>query len=497
MKMKKKPKPKTSKVVTPGKPLWQTSDKETVRLYQGDVYQVLKALPTGSVHMAVTSPPYWGLRDYGTASWSGGDPNCAHDAGKVEKRTTETVSAAVIGVDGAFQRRVGRAGGDNSFQSGKTCRKCGAKRIDRQLGSEVIPDCLGWARGENCARENWESACHVCRMVVLFHELRRVLRNDGTLWMNYGDTYYGGASDFVAPGNLMGMPWRVALALQADGWILRQDIIWSKSNPAPSSVHNRCTLSHEYVFVFSKREGYFFDQYAIKVPVASTTVSRVKYQLEGSKKDDERRLAIDKTNRINAKTRDASREKLSSPTSLANKKSVWTLAIYGSESSHFATFPPLLIEPMIKAGSSEGGCCSNCGAPQERMLSDGRGGSIGQGTWCQNSQDDPTQLIKGNAKTTSSKGYVPGEHLGWQPTCNCRARVVPCTVLDPFIGSGTSCVVSLGLGRRSWGIDLNESYLREIAIPRIEGELLKVPAMACLNPKQQKRKRVELGESIL
>ena len=175
-------------------PYWTTSDRETVKLYQGDVLQVLKALPSESVHCVVTSPPYWGLRDYG---------------------------------------------------------------IDKtmELGSEKNPDCLDWAKGVNCAENDWQSACFVCRMVLVFREVCRVLRNEGTLWLNFGDTYASGNSGGniggsirpknhpgdkqrmvyssrktgLKPGNLVGIPWRVALALQSDGWILRQDIVWCLS----------------------------------------------------------------------------------------------------------------------------------------------------------------------------------------------------------------------------------------------------------------------------
>lgn len=192
------PKLKQSQPKTNLQPYWTTNDGQLVKLYHGDVLHVLRQLPSQSVHCVVTSPPYWGLRDYG---------------------------------------------------------------VDHQLGSEKSPDCLGWARGVNCAEKDWENGCHVCRMVLVFREVRRLLRDDGTFWLNYGDTYNAPGLQ----GNLVGVPWRVALALQADGWVLRQDIIWHKPSPMPESVKNRCTKSHEYVFLLTKKcSRYYYNAEAIK-----------------------------------------------------------------------------------------------------------------------------------------------------------------------------------------------------------------------------------------
>jgi len=223
-------------------PYWTTRDGKTVRLFLGDVLKVLKCLPSQSVQCCVTSPPYWGLRSYAT--------------------------------------------GDSKHE---------------EIGAEAIPDCVGWGRSENCAEKDWANGCHVCRIVLIFREIRRVLRNDGVLWLNYGDSYggygesrtIGTCSDAVrgydgmfarrvrsssndgtvtspkvksglASGNLVGIPWRVALALQADGWVLRQDIIWHKPSPMPESVDNRCTKAHEYIFLLTKQSRYFYDAEVIK-----------------------------------------------------------------------------------------------------------------------------------------------------------------------------------------------------------------------------------------
>lgn len=232
----------------------------------GDATEKLKTLADASVHCCVTSPPYYGLRDYGVAS---------------------------------------------------------------QIGKEKSPD------------------EYIARMVEVFREVRRVLRDDGTLWLNLGDSYGGyhgnkNAEYDKAPSNkpgyfenqrvsqggkakqLMGIPWRVAFALQDDGWVLRQDIIWNKPNPMPESVRDRCTKSHEYLFLFAKRQRYYFDQEAIKVPIKNTSAARDK--------DGNPLCGV-----------------------MANKKSVWTITTKPYKGAHFATFPPDLIEPCILAGSPVGG----------------------------------------------------------------------------------------------------------------------------------------------
>ena len=228
----------------------------------GDCRAVLATLPTQSVHCCVTSPPYFGLRDYGTATWDGGDPNCDHKQGRNGSGRADGI------VDDRGQRNrdgVGSMGGD--------CNKCGAIRIDSQIGLEATPD------------------AYVAELVAVFREVRRVLRDDGTLWLNLGDSYNNfrvskGPGQAVhgrdklngkpAPDSgrrgwkglkekdLIGIPWRVAFALQADGWYLRQDIIWSKPNPMPESVTDRCTKAHEYLFLLTKSARYFYDADAIK-----------------------------------------------------------------------------------------------------------------------------------------------------------------------------------------------------------------------------------------
>lgn len=341
----------------------------TVKILEGDCREVLRTLDASSVHCCVTSPPYFGLRDYG------------HDG---------------------------------------------------QIGLEATP------------------AEFVEQMVAVFREVRRVLRNDGTLWLNLGDSYATGAGKVgncpgggaqgeawkergvmtpanrmplpgLKPKDLIGIPWRVAFALQADGWYLRQDIIWSKPNPMPESVRDRCTKAHEYLFLLSKAEKYHCDMDAIAEPAALATIERLSQDVENQRGSDR---VPGKTNgtmkavgRSKRDTIKREHSKRSEPivgqaagthrpdrpddawdVNLRNKRSVWTVATQPFKEAHFATFPPDLIESCIKAGCPEGG-----------------------------------------------------------------------TVLDPFSGAGTTGLVADRLQRNAVLIELNPAYI-DIARRRIAGD---------------------------
>ena len=220
----------------------------------GDCRDVLKTLPDKYFQTCVTSPPYYGLRDYGTATWVGGSENCSHEG-------------ASLGNNRNFIDEGGRGSNKASLSTGD-CIKCGAKRVDSQIGLEETPEQF------------------VESLVNVFREVKRVLKDDGTLWLNLGDSYSSGSrtsttnqtvrgnTDYgvtrpppivgIKPKDLIGIPWRVAFALQADGWYLRQDIIWHKPNPMPESVQDRCTKAHEYIFLLSKSPYYYYDNVAIK-----------------------------------------------------------------------------------------------------------------------------------------------------------------------------------------------------------------------------------------
>lgn len=317
----------------------------SVEIIQGDCRDVLEIMPSASINCIVTSPPYFGLRDYG---------------------------------------------------------------VDGQMGLEPTPDEF------------------VTALVGVLREARRVLRDDGTLWLNLGDSYNAhpgqrkttdkaGAKQVTnrgAPGapsrnvpelkpkDLIGIPWRVAFALQADGWYLRQDIIWHKPNPMPESVMDRCTKAHEYIFLLSKSPKYFFDHMAIRTPLAETSVARLSQpnidQQEGSDRVPGKTNGKMKAVRFGgnkygdsdaAETRTKSGNEWTASTG-ANKRSVWSVSTKPFKDAHFATFPPDLIEPCVLAGCPAGG-----------------------------------------------------------------------TVLDPFFGAGTTGLVAQRHGRNAIGIELNPDYI--------------------------------------
>ena len=197
----------------------------TDTVIQGDALEVLKTLPDKSINCCVTSPPYYGLRDYGTGEWVGGDQNCDH-------------SSAIYSKPNLRPRKQTSNVGTLIERTLKVCPVCGAKRVDKQIGIEDTPEEF------------------IQRLVDVFHEVKRVLKDDGTLWVNIGDSY--------SNKNLVGIPWELAFALRRDGWYLRQDIIWHKPNPMPESVKDRFTKSHEYIFMLSKKPQYYFDHEAVQ-----------------------------------------------------------------------------------------------------------------------------------------------------------------------------------------------------------------------------------------
>ncbi len=286
----------------------------------GDCRDVLPTLPAGHFHTCVTSPPYFGLRDYGTAEWDGGDAGCDHINGAlVSQKST-------LRDDGREHK--GPYDGEKAVETGmpfaNTCRKCGARRIDRQIGLEPTPD------------------EYVAEMVKVFREVKRVLRDDGTVWLNLGDS--------IQAKQLLGIPWRVAFALQSNGWILRQDIIWSKPNPMPESVTDRCTKSHEYLFLLSKLPRYYYDAKAIAEPAVFAD-HHAKYTSKWSGTDYNNKNLH---NKDTAGGNEGLRGGLANPHT-RNRRSVWTVTTQPFSQAHFATFPPKLIEPCILAGCPIGG----------------------------------------------------------------------------------------------------------------------------------------------
>jgi DNA modification methylase len=341
----------------------------------GDCREIMRKWASQGVkaQTCITSPPYYGLRDYGTAKWEGGDPNCEHSISMPTKWNDPKRGTSVL------RPEVGHRGGSSS-----NCHLCGAKRIDEQIGLEDTPD------------------DYIKNMVEVFRCVWDVLEDDGTLWVNIGDSYcnsngfaraspeYQREGRNNMPANdrkldklhatglktkdLIGIPWMLAFALRADGWYLRQDIVWSKPNPMPESVQDRCTKAHEYIFLLSKSHKYHFDHVAIKEPMKGEPEARDKnaegYQADYSKGD-----------------RFSKGERVFGADGMANKRSVWTVNTKPYSGAHFAVFPTELIEPCILAGAPLGGI-----------------------------------------------------------------------VLDPFMGSGTTAQVAQDLGRQYLGCELNPEY---------------------------------------
>lgn len=364
-----------------------------MKVLVGDCIEKLKELPDESVNCIVTSPPYYGLRDYGTGEWVGGDPNCPHYRTSKFNENTATGHKAMM--------EQGEAVGDAIYKT--VCPLCGAVRIDRQIGLEETPQ------------------EYIEKLVCVFRECRRVLRDDGTLWVNIGDSYWGSGSrgyDFTGKmteaskiqegskgtidlhnlpklvGNvgvyknkdMIGIPWMLAFALRDDGWYLRQDIIWAKPNPMPESVRDRCTKSHEYIFLMSKSQRYSFNYEAIQEEAVTGETIRDKHA-EGYHAD------YAKGDRF------SEGEHVYGRNGKRNKRDVWNVSVQAVKEAHFATYPEKLIEPCILAGSNLGG-----------------------------------------------------------------------VVLDPFCGSGTTGIVSVRNQREFIGIELNPEYA-DMSVRRINKEI--------------------------
>lgn len=443
----------------------------------GDALTLLKTLPDASVHTIVTSPPYWNLRDYGMAD---------------------------------------------------------------QLGLERTPE------------------EYITKMVEVFREARRVLRDDGTLWLNIGDSYAGywgdkyshkpfgedrtgdettvpnkqslkfakrsrptpksstlqgrkanppevlrshenGQTPGLKPKDLIGIPWLLAFALRADGWYLRMDIIWSKPNCMPESVTDRPTKSHEYIFLLSKSDRYYYDATAIKTPVKESSIrrlsqdvlaqngsARVPGKTNGNMKavgggQNNIRQARDKQ-RGHPRRHDGlsdqwdSMSKEEQMSMGANKRSVWVVSPAPFKEAHFATFPQELIVDCIKAGTSAHGCCSVCGSPYKRILepTERYQAILGKSFHDHSKPERGGMQNRGvNGQNAMRDAGIPSPEFiqkGWEVTCKCNAEIVPCIVLDPFMGAGTTAVVARKLNRNFVGFELNPAYVA-IANARIYKEL--------------------------
>lgn len=380
-----------------------------VTMLLGDVRAMLKTLPDDHFDCVVTSPPYWGLRDYGTGRWEGGDPDCEHRSptmreGRNEARAALAGSASTNSAQLLLAHRTG-------------CGKCGAVKVDHQIGLEPT------------------LAEHIAVMVEVFEEVRRVLKPTGTLWLNYGDCYATSpngrsAADTKATGNddrtfrdkpfstigaiggkritageartdvdvggwgarddslrwrgggvlkakdLCMIPNRLAIALQEAGWYVRSEIIWHKPNPMPESIKDRPGTSHEKVWLLSKRDRYFYDHVAVRQPIASASAARLQQDIDnqvgsdrangGAKTNGTMKAVGGLRNSFARPTKDAGGVSGAKPqhredrepvdySETCNLRNVWSIPTASFSDAHFATFPPALAERCIKAGCPEGG----------------------------------------------------------------------------------------------------------------------------------------------
>ena len=255
---------------------------------------------------------------------------------------------------------------------------------------------------------------YIEKLVSVFSAAKRVLRNDGTVWLNIGDTYARTSGEGYKKGDLLGIPWMLAFALRKDGWFLRSDIIWAKPNPLPGGVTDRPVSSHEYLFLLGKSENYYYDQESIKE-------NAVERNSDGSFK---RRI----------------------------KRDVWTVPVASFKGAHFAVFPQGLVEPCILASTSSHGCCKACGSPYERQVQKTR---YSTRPGIHNKVDK-----KGFANRDSGRHLTDTKTIGWSKTCNCETNEVDkSVVLDVFCGSGTTGVIALRNGRKFIGIDGKQDYL--------------------------------------
>jgi len=480
-------------------------------------------VPDGWFHACITSPPYWGLRAYAgiePTEWPpvtytpmpglaavtvpGCREGCRHE-------WREYQTSPQTGGDGKTSTLNAKFADDHTFDAtGKSSIKSGV------VSGSWCALCGGW-RG--CLGLEPTPEMYVAHLVLVFREVWGVLREDGVLFCNLGDSYasstksdnrtpeqrsrtstlgpkhdgLGGdnaahvAVSFgttrmdmgsLKPKDLCGIPWRVAFALQAEGWWLRSDVIWSKPNPMPESVRDRPTKAHEYIFLMTKSERYFWDQEAVREPYPQSTIDRLKYPVA----DHDVPIEIRQNGWVTTKNRSARKIVPPNPAG-RNIRTVWDIATAPYSGAHFACYPPALVRPMVRASTSERGCCPTCGAAWVRVVErtamvidrSDRTHEMGRTRSSGTMIEPPTANTLGHRPACDCPGLdgdSPWPQIDMHPDGEANWPTVPCRILDPFVGSGTTLIVARAEGCDGVGLDLSGTYLRDQARKRLELDAL-------------------------
>ena len=444
-------------------------------ILHGDVLDKLAAISDETIDTIISSPPYWGLRDYGTGKWIGGDPNCDHSAirhkTRDERKSNEWMDKKLV--SGTF--------GDERKWMSDNCPTCGAIREDHQLGLE--PDFHDYLN----------------TMQKVMDGLKRVLKPTGTCWINLGDTYSGSGkgagydgnskevwrfdkrpkiNDTISAKSLVGIPQRFMINCIDNGWICRNDIVWSKANSMPSSVKDRFTNKHERIFFFSKNKKYYFDLDAVRVP--SKTASK-PFNVRVRDSDTNRFLQgatdIEKQNHNGKGERKYNGEKLYSTSgghtgimdhiggSANNPKGknpgdIFAINPKPFPEAHFATFPVDLPLKILKCACPNQ-VCNKCGKPREVLKR-----SIKNNDRLSHTEQAEINKKRGMVDQTQRTRWIGGdapildyEIIGYTD-CGCNAGFKPGIVLDPFFGAGTVGLAAEKLGLNWIGIELNAEYIK-------------------------------------
>lgn len=477
---------KTNGKILQGDCIVEMREMETNKIIQGDAKEVLKQLPNESVDMAMTSPPYWGLRDYGEEAGSlwGGDKDCVHSwkRHKVEPSSGSPSDKSGLREDPKKKQKENWSKGIESEEvEVNFCSKCGAWK--GQLGLEPKPD------------------LYVKHLMSIFDELKKVLKPTGLFFLNIGDTYSdsGGAPEDTGkrsydkgsfrngtvktnlPQKCMSMiPERVMMSMVDRGWILRNKIIWNKPNPMPESVKDRFSTGYEFIYMFSKQKRYYFDLDAVREPYSEATKKRHEYakRVDETYGENTNQKREDVDFRPQNKQVRKGRKSIQQQMDLNKGKNpgdVFEVTTQPFPDAHFAVYPPELCEKPIKAGCPQK-VCVECGTPYEREV-ERKGGPSGdhlkhaEESEHQKAHEDNRGSNTASGSTLAERyrkeGYPTRVHKGWQKKCDCPTeQTKPGIVLDPFAGAGTTCLKASELGRRYIGIEISEKYA-EMARERV------------------------------